>query len=237
MPCTTWDREVGPPVPADGWAYEADSPEAILLAGLLGSLLALPDPLEGVRRSQVARSCLALLRETLGSPAVRGRRTDAAGRVGRWTQEAGTDEDANEAGVRPPAVPLAQAIRRYVGANLHDPALGMDTLCRHFALSRTALRRIMGPASGDVARIIRRWRLHEAHREIVTSGALAGASEPSILSIGEHWGFEQERSFRRAFVREFGMAPKELRRRVRQGEITPLPDAGRLFERWFQGAE
>ncbi len=87
-----------------------------------------------------------------------------------------------------------------------------------------------------VARIIRRWRLHEAHREIVASSALADASEPSILSIGERWGFEQERSFRRAFVREFGMAPTELRRRVRLSEIAPLPDAGRSFQRWFQGA-
>ncbi|WP_408611876.1 helix-turn-helix domain-containing protein [Falsiroseomonas oryzae] len=68
---------------------------------------------------------------------------------------------------------------------------------------------------GGVAREIQRERLRCAHRAIAEAD---GAR--TLHEIGEEFGFPEPTTFSRAFRREFGYPPSELRR---TGPCVPVP--------------
>ena len=120
-------------------------------------------------------------------------------------------------------------VRQYITEHLGDPALDPAALCREFALSRSQLYRLMG-SHVNIAALIRRQRLRSAHDEIAeTTG--------TIDEIARRWGIPNLRSFRRAFVREFGYSPSELRARHRpqNGQTKAVPQLGSRLSRWMQG--
>ncbi|WP_185984724.1 helix-turn-helix domain-containing protein [Aureimonas mangrovi] len=123
---------------------------------------------------------------------------------------------------------LQRHVRRFILDNLSDPDLGWSMIADEFALSRSSLYRTLG-AQGDVAAMIRRLRLRAAHRQIVSTNG----DRTSIRDIGLAQGFVEERTFRRAFAREFGYSPAALRSRVRAGEHPRDSDVAADLKRWF----
>ena len=108
------------------------------------------------------------------------------------------------------AEPQIDLVRRervghIVRRHLRSPALSTRLLCRSLRMSRSRLYRLMD-AEGGVARYIQRQRLLEAY---------ALLSDPSVneavTAIAEDLCFADTSGFSRAFRREFGATPSEVR--------------------------
>jgi len=102
-------------------------------------------------------------------------------------------------------VTLMERVRRAVSKHLRSPSLGPAKLCREVAMSRSHLYRLL-EGEGGVARYIQRRRLSESFTLLSDA-----ANDLSIGSIAEALCFADASSFSRAFRREFGMAPGEVR--------------------------
>lgn len=202
------EAAIGAVSPIDGRVYPATSVEALLVGAHIDALLALPDPLPFAQGSIASRSTLMLLAACFSNASVR----DAAQVVE----------------LLDPDVELTKAIRRYIKERLADPDLGPDLICREFALSRARLYRLMRD-SGTIATAIRRLRLARAYGEIA-AGRYANSSSAVVAA---EQGFRQERSFRRAFVQEFGLSPAALQAQARTGLRISLPAAGPVIAEWF----
>lgn len=117
-----------------------------------------------------------------------------------------------EAG-RPIDLTLMERVRQAVRRNLRSPSLGPDRLCREAATSRSQLYRLL-EGEGGVAHYIQRRRLSESFSILCDA-----SNNLSIGKVAEMLCFADGSSFSRAFRREFGMSPSE----VRAGAIGPAP--------------
>jgi AraC-like DNA-binding protein len=108
-----------------------------------------------------------------------------------------------------------ERVRRAVRKHLRSPSLGPDKLCRETATSRSQLYRLL-EGEGGVARYIQRRRLSESFAILCDT-----SSNFSINAIAETLCFADTSSFSRAFRREFGMSPSE----VRGASLAGLPPA------------
>ena len=100
---------------------------------------------------------------------------------------------------------LMERVRRAVRRNLRSPLLGPDRLCREAATSRSQLYRLL-EGEGGVARYIQRRRLSESFAILCDT-----SNNFSIAAIAETLCFADASNFSRAFRREFGMSPSEVR--------------------------
>jgi AraC-like DNA-binding protein len=100
---------------------------------------------------------------------------------------------------------LMERVRRAVRRNLRSPLLGPDKLCREAATSRSQLYRLL-EGEGGVARYIQRRRLSESFAILCDT-----SNNFSIAVIAETLCFADASNFSRAFRREFGMSPSEVR--------------------------
>jgi AraC-like DNA-binding protein len=111
---------------------------------------------------------------------------------------------------------LMERVRRAVRTHLRSPLLGPDKLCREAATSRSQLYRLL-EGEGGVAHYIQSRRLSESFTLLCdASNALP------IASIAETLCFADASSFSRAFRREFGLSPSD----VRAASLTGLPAVG-----------
>ena len=102
-------------------------------------------------------------------------------------------------------VTMMERVRRAVDRHLRSPSLGPDKLCREAATSRSQLYRLL-ETEGGVAHYIQRRRLSESF------AILCDASNNfPIGKIAEMLCFADASTFSRAFRREFGMNPREVR--------------------------
>lgn len=102
-------------------------------------------------------------------------------------------------------VALMERVRRVIGKHLRSPSLGPAKLCREAAVSRSHLYRLL-ETEGGVAHYIQRRRLSESFTLLSDA-----ANTLSIGRIAESLCFADASSFSRAFRREFGMAPSDVR--------------------------
>jgi AraC-like DNA-binding protein len=100
---------------------------------------------------------------------------------------------------------LMERVRRAVRRHLRSPSLGPDKLCREAATSRSQLYRLLED-EGGVARYIQRRRLSESFAILCDT-----SNNFSIAAIAETLCFADASNFSRAFRREFGMSPREVR--------------------------
>jgi len=113
-------------------------------------------------------------------------------------------------------VTLMERVRRAVRAHLRSPLLGPDKLCREAATSRSQLYRLL-EGEGGVAHYIQRQRLSESFVMLCeVSNALP------IGRIADVLCFADASSFSRAFRREFGMSPRDVRSASQAG-LLPVP--------------
>ncbi len=106
-----------------------------------------------------------------------------------------------------------EKVRRVVRRDLHSPLLGLDLICRSIGMSRSTLYRLM-ESQGGVTRYIRRQRLVESHAALCDP-----AGGKSIAAIAEELCFADASEFSRAFRREFGASPSDVRAAARAGLI------------------
>jgi AraC family transcriptional activator of tynA and feaB len=114
-----------------------------------------------------------------------------------------------------PALPQARAARRealrararrYVRAHLTDPALGPESIARALSVSLRTLHAVFEDTDESVAALVRRARLARCREDLVEPTA------GSITEIAFRWGFSDATHFSHAFKRQYGMAPRDVRR-------------------------
>nr|WP_286157232.1 AraC family transcriptional regulator [Sinorhizobium sp. RAC02] len=101
---------------------------------------------------------------------------------------------------------LLERARKVVQMKLLDPRLGVESVRRELGVSRTRLYNLFEPFGG-VMHYIRHRRLLDAHSALADSD-----DQRLILRIAEEYGFSDGAEFSRAFKREFGYSPSEVRR-------------------------
>ncbi len=113
----------------------------------------------------------------------------------------------------PIATALIEKAHRIIQARLFDPTLRAETLRRELGVSRSRLYRLFEPFGG-VTHYIQHRRLLDAH------SALADPNDQRrIIEIAEQRCFNDGTEFSRAFRREFGCSPTD----VRSGQSAGLP--------------
>lgn len=104
-----------------------------------------------------------------------------------------------------------ERVRHVIRRRLHSATLTAAALCRETGMSRSQLYRLL-EGEGGVVRYIQRLRLQASY------AALSDPCEDrSVAAIGEACGFYDPSTFSRAFRREFGITPSDLRIACRSG--------------------
>ncbi|MEK1853812.1 MAG: AraC family transcriptional regulator [Phyllobacterium sp.] len=116
-------------------------------------------------------------------------------------------EEARE----PIATVLIEKAHRIIQARLFDPTLGAETLQRELGVSRSRLYRLFEPFGG-VMHYIQHRRLLDAHSALTDPN-----DQRRIIEIAEQRCFNDGTEFSRAFRREFGCSPTDVRNGQRAG--------------------
>ncbi|MCB0519034.1 MAG: response regulator [Lewinellaceae bacterium] len=99
-----------------------------------------------------------------------------------------------------------QKIRQTIDEKIDDSSLGVEHLCEAAHLSNTQLFRKMKALTGESPyRFIQKIRLHRAHE-------MLQATSLTISEIAYELGFSDPNYFSRAFNKEFGVAPSDVRK-------------------------
>jgi AraC-like DNA-binding protein len=112
---------------------------------------------------------------------------------------------------------LMERVRRAVARNLRSPSLSPEKLCREAATSRSQLYRVL-ESEGGVAHYIQRRRLSESYSMLCDV-----SKDLPIGKVAEMLCFTDGSSFSRAFRREFGMSPSDVRARSLVGVPRTMP--------------
>ena len=124
------------------------------------------------------------------------------------------------AGVAAPALEGGRAaalerVSRYVDRHLAEPDLTPERAAKEAGLSLRQLHRVFEPTGESFARHVPWRRLEEAR------ATLSGAG-PWVADVAFGWGFEDLRTFGRAFQRVYGLSPGEALAMARQGTPPPV---------------
>ncbi len=104
---------------------------------------------------------------------------------------------------------LFERARLYIKAHLGDFDLTPDRIAQKLKISRSNLYRAF-ESVGGVAGYIMRKRLHAAYAELV------GSPDRRVQDVAYRHGFKLASDFTRAFRREFGVSPREMREQARR---------------------
>ncbi|PCJ96278.1 MAG: hybrid sensor histidine kinase/response regulator [Flavobacteriaceae bacterium] len=97
-----------------------------------------------------------------------------------------------------------QKVLNYMGENLHDPELGVETLANQFKLSRSQFYRKIKSLTGQTANsFLRKIRLQKA-KLIIENG------NTNISEVSYNTGFSSPSYFTKCFKDEFGILPTEV---------------------------
>ena len=110
------------------------------------------------------------------------------------------NEDGHAAGLRP-------AIERHVQANLQDRNLSVRAVADRFGIAPRTLHKLFADADESFGEMVRRARLRRSAELLVDASCVAPVAE-----VGARYGFGDPAAFGRAFRREFGTTPGEVRR-------------------------
>ncbi|MDQ8697098.1 helix-turn-helix domain-containing protein [Hyphomicrobium sp. LHD-15] len=128
------------------------------------------------------------------------------------------------------------ALRRLVDANLANPELGPEFLCRQLGMSRATLYRLFEQLGG-VRRYIQQRRLMGAYQRLTDP---VNASD-RIGNIAARYGFGNDSAFSRAFRETYSMSPTDLREASREGKTAHLShgkdSAFITMNRWLLGLD
>jgi AraC-like DNA-binding protein len=97
-------------------------------------------------------------------------------------------------------------IKRHIAENLETP-LTTQELCRRFEISRASLYRLF-EADGGLAHYVQEQRLNRALMLLISPAAQSGR----LIDLAVDLQFSSDSTFVRAFRRQFGVTPGEVRR-------------------------
>ncbi|MEJ0078339.1 MAG: helix-turn-helix domain-containing protein [Alphaproteobacteria bacterium] len=117
------------------------------------------------------------------------------------------------------AVTRRETVRRIVDANLRNASLQAEFLCREAGMSRSQLYRLL-ESEGGVESYIQRRRLKQGLAELSDP-----ANRRSVSAIATALCFADPSSFSRAFKKEFGLSPTEMRQAALSGVPVSFPHA------------
>jgi AraC-like DNA-binding protein len=101
-------------------------------------------------------------------------------------------------------------VLRFAAANLGDPGLSVASICRRFAISPRLLHRLFEGQEQTFARTVCTMRLERCARLLADP-----LDRSTITDIALRHGFTDSASFSRAFRRNFGIAPRDMREQSR----------------------
>ncbi|MGP4028856.1 helix-turn-helix domain-containing protein [Actinomadura sp. 3N407] len=107
----------------------------------------------------------------------------------------------------PEAAEMLRAIKEWIEANLHDPALCPAAIAEAHHISVRQLYRVFQPVGTTVARYIRTCRLEHCRREL--GDPFLGTQR--IGAIANRWGLPDAAAFSRAFRAAYGQTPTAYR--------------------------
>jgi AraC-like DNA-binding protein len=122
---------------------------------------------------------------------------------------------------RPIDLGRKERVRQIVRKHLRTPTFGPMILCRLAGMSRSNLYRLFEDGGG-IARYIQRERLLEAYAVVRDP-----TTTKSMSAIAENLCFAAGSSFSRAFKREFGHSPGQLRSAALTGLAPPATPRSR----------
>ena len=102
---------------------------------------------------------------------------------------------------------LRAAVLRHVAANLGDPGLSVAAVARRFAVSPRTLHAAFAEHDTTFAAAVRTMRLQRCSRALRDPAETA-----TVTAIAARFGYLDPSAFSRAFRREYGIAPRDLRR-------------------------
>lgn len=115
------------------------------------------------------------------------------------------EEQAGASGDR--RAELRREIERQVDACLSDPSFDVRTVCRRLGISPRTLHTVVSADGQTFAAMVRRRRLDRAAMLLADTGP-----GMTITEIAASVGYDGPSSFSRAFRREFGRTPTDVRR-------------------------
>lgn len=120
---------------------------------------------------------------------------------------------------------LLSTIKRHVNRHL-DGEIHVSGLCQRFGLSRSALYRLFEP-EGGIAAYIQQQRLIRAFALLVAPQT----GKQRVIDIALNTHFASDATFARAFRRQFGCTPGEVRMLIKR---TAAPSRSATDARWIQ---
>ena len=108
------------------------------------------------------------------------------------------------------------SLKRLIDRHIDSPLLSVELICRRSGWSRATVYRLFH-AEGGLARYIRQRRLQRAFRELTSHSP----RRRRIIDLAVDCQFASEATFCRAFHREFGKPPGEVRAGGRSRSDTP----------------
>jgi AraC-like DNA-binding protein len=134
--------------------------------------------------------------------------------------------------MRGAAAPIEDAVlvraKRLIEQNLHSPRLTPDFLCRTLGVSRRTLYRLFEPRSGVHAYILRR-RLDQIMQALTDPD-----NRQPISELGARYGFASRETFWRAFRKEYGVTPGDIRARKTHTRAWAAFDGDAGFDQWLR---
>ena len=110
------------------------------------------------------------------------------------------------------SVGINQSLVEYVDENVFDPELSLNMLSDIFGVSNASISRLFKNATGDTFyNYITDRRMRRAQELLRLRGY-------SPKGMAAEVGYDNEYSFKRAFVRQYGITPKEYAERESQHE-------------------
>jgi AraC-like DNA-binding protein len=100
---------------------------------------------------------------------------------------------------------LLTSILKFVEANLHDPALSVEAVCRRFGISQRYLHRVFESAGMTFGECVRSKRLE------LCAAELSRTPDRPISAIALSSGFNDVSHFNHCFRKRFGSSPREYR--------------------------
>ncbi|AGA91519.1 transcriptional regulator containing an amidase domain and an AraC-type DNA-binding HTH domain [Thioflavicoccus mobilis 8321] len=104
-----------------------------------------------------------------------------------------------------------ERVKRFAQENLRNPDLSVEQIADAVKLSARQIHRLFANEPMSLMRWVWLQRLENCHRELRD----VASANRSISDIAYAWGFNDQAHFSRAFRRQFGVAPREVRRQGR----------------------
>ena len=111
----------------------------------------------------------------------------------------GTDTESND---------LILKIQSYINNNYHNPDLGLSKISEEFGISENYFSYLFKKeVSENFSTYLKRLRMARAKEMVLDSAN-------NLSNLYQYLGYNNAASFRRAFKKNFGVSPKEMRDKV-----------------------